>query len=268
MTSGGTSDGQVGAQQGSHRATALRPRRLVGEGARDSRGDRERRVDPVDHGDWPGWRGQDGAGAGAGRGGGVGGAVSRLCVRRLAGLLHRAGADPPEAPPPASRTTLVSRSSASSESIPGRRWSLRPASTFFRWTQGRLGEGIGWLERAREAALDAPAELRATSLFCEGFLVAHDTDDRHAAARLIDVGLDAIAGASEPPLILATPALLARRVRRLQRRPHLRRRSHPDRARDPVPNPGTWGRASACGTRPTHGRPSGTRTPRSRCSWR
>jgi predicted ATPase len=30
VTSGGTSDGQVGAQQGSHRATALRPRRLVG----------------------------------------------------------------------------------------------------------------------------------------------------------------------------------------------------------------------------------------------
>ena len=57
--------------------------------------------------------------------------------------------------------------------------------------------------RGREAALDAPAELRATSLFCEGFLVAHDTDDWHAAAKLIDVGLDAIVGASEPPLILA-----------------------------------------------------------------
>lgn len=74
--------------------------------------------------------------------------------------------------------------------------------TNFWRTQGRLREDIGWLERAREAAPDAPAELRATSLFCEGFLVAHDTDDRHAAARLIDVGLDAIAGAGEPPLIL------------------------------------------------------------------
>jgi hypothetical protein len=29
VTSGGTSDGHVGAQQGSHRATALRPRRLA-----------------------------------------------------------------------------------------------------------------------------------------------------------------------------------------------------------------------------------------------
>ena len=80
---------------------------------------------------------------------------------------------------------------------------LAAGLTNFWWTQGRLGEGIGWLERAREAAPDAPAELRAMSLFCEGFLVAHDTDDWHAAARLIDVGLDAIAGASEPPLILA-----------------------------------------------------------------
>ena len=80
---------------------------------------------------------------------------------------------------------------------------LAAGLTNFWWTQGRLREGIGWLERAREAAPDAPAELRAMSLFCEGFLVAHDTDDWHAAARLIDVGLDAIAGASEPPLILA-----------------------------------------------------------------
>jgi len=79
---------------------------------------------------------------------------------------------------------------------------LAASLNIFWWTQGKLREGIGWLERAREAALDAPAELRATSLFCEGFLVAHDTDDWHAAAKLIDIGLDAIVGASEPPLIL------------------------------------------------------------------
>jgi predicted ATPase len=79
---------------------------------------------------------------------------------------------------------------------------LAASLNIFWWTQGKLREGIGWLERARDAAPDAPAELRATSLFCEGFLVAHDTDDWHAAAKLIDVGLDAIAGASEPPLIL------------------------------------------------------------------
>jgi hypothetical protein len=80
---------------------------------------------------------------------------------------------------------------------------LAASLNIFWWTQGKLREGIGWLERAREAAVDAPAELRATSLFCEGFLVAHDTDDWHAAAKLIDVGLDAIIGASKPPLILA-----------------------------------------------------------------
>ena len=79
---------------------------------------------------------------------------------------------------------------------------LAASLNFFWWTQGKLREGIGWLERAREAAVDAPAELVGTSLFCEGFLVAHDTDDWHAAARLIDVGLDALVGLSEPPLIL------------------------------------------------------------------
>jgi predicted ATPase len=79
---------------------------------------------------------------------------------------------------------------------------LAASLNIFWWTQGKLREGIGWLERAREAAPDAPAELRATSLFCEGFLVAHDTDDWHAAAKLIDLGFDAIVGSSEPPLIL------------------------------------------------------------------
>lgn len=79
---------------------------------------------------------------------------------------------------------------------------LAASLNFFWWTQGKLREGIGWLERGREAAPDAPAELRATSLFCEAFLVAHDTDDWRAAATLIDVGLDALVGVTEPPLIL------------------------------------------------------------------
>ena len=102
----------------------------------------------------------------------------------------------------ASRTTLASRSSASSRIDPQAALELAASLNFFWWTQGKLREGIGWLERARQAAVDAPAELRATSLFCEGFLVAHDTDDWHAAATLIDVGLDALVGVSEPPLIL------------------------------------------------------------------
>ena len=82
---------------------------------------------------------------------------------------------------------------------------LAASLNLFWWTQGKLREGIGWLERARAAAPDAPAELRATSLFAEAFLVAHDTDDWWAAAELIDVGLDALDGADgvdEPPLIL------------------------------------------------------------------
>jgi predicted ATPase len=73
---------------------------------------------------------------------------------------------------------------------------------FFWWTQGKLREGIAWLQRGRQAAPDAPAELRATSLFCEAFLVAHDTDDWRSAAALIDVGLGALAGVREHPLIL------------------------------------------------------------------
>jgi predicted ATPase len=79
---------------------------------------------------------------------------------------------------------------------------LAASLNFFWWTQGKLREGIGWLERAREAASDAPAELLATSLFCEAFLVAHDTDDWLAAARLIDIGLDTLVAISEPPLVL------------------------------------------------------------------
>jgi predicted ATPase len=79
---------------------------------------------------------------------------------------------------------------------------LAGSLNLFWWTQGKLREGMGWLERARDAAVDAPAELRATGLFCEGFLVAKDTDDWHAAATLIDIGLDALVGVSEPPLVL------------------------------------------------------------------
>jgi predicted ATPase len=81
---------------------------------------------------------------------------------------------------------------------------LASSLNVFWWTQGKLREGISWLERARTAALDAPAELRATSLFCEAFLVAHDTDDWHAASKILDAGIDAISvyDTDEPPLIL------------------------------------------------------------------
>ena len=85
---------------------------------------------------------------------------------------------------------------------PGAAMGLAASLNMFWWTQGKLREGIGWLERAREAAPDAPAELRATALFCEAFLVAHDTDDWRAAAKLIDEGIDALVDVTDPPLIL------------------------------------------------------------------
>src|SRR5262245_35992442 len=74
----------------------------------------------------------------------------------------------------------------------------------FWWSQGRMSEGRVWLERGREAAPDPPAELRATGLFCEAFLLAQDTDDWRAAAKLVDAGIEVAASdTDEPPLILA-----------------------------------------------------------------
>jgi len=74
--------------------------------------------------------------------------------------------------------------------------------TQFWWIRGRLREGIGWFERALAAAPDAPPELRATARFGHGFLVAHDADDWVAAARSLDIGIDLLANAGEPPIIL------------------------------------------------------------------
>ena len=87
-------------------------------------------------------------------------------------------------------------------SILRRRWSSRQASTSSGGRRASFERASAGSSGHAEAAVDAPAELRATSLFCEGFLVAHDTDDWHAAATLIDVGIDALVGVSEPPLIL------------------------------------------------------------------
>ena len=79
---------------------------------------------------------------------------------------------------------------------------LAASLTQFWWIRGRLREGIGWLERALAAAPNAPTELRATAYFGYGFLMAHDTDDWVAAARLLDIGIDLLADAGEPPIIL------------------------------------------------------------------
>jgi tetratricopeptide (TPR) repeat protein len=40
-------------------------------------------------------------------------------------------------------------------------------------------------------------------LFCEAFLLAHDTDDWRAASELVDAGIDTASGIDDPPLILA-----------------------------------------------------------------
>jgi predicted ATPase len=82
--------------------------------------------------------------------------------------------------------------------------SLAASLNLFWWSQGRMREGRVWLERGREAASDPPAELRATGLFCEAFLLAQDTDDWSAAAELVDAGIEvAAAHTDDPPLILA-----------------------------------------------------------------
>jgi predicted ATPase len=82
---------------------------------------------------------------------------------------------------------------------------LAASLNLFWWSQGRMLEGRVWLERGREAAPHPPAELRATGLFCEAFLLAQDTDDWRAAAELVDVGIEVAAAddIDEPPLVLA-----------------------------------------------------------------
>ena len=72
----------------------------------------------------------------------------------------------------------------------------------FWWIRGRLREGIGWIEQALATAAAAPPELLATAHFAHGFLIAQDADDWGAAARSIDLGIELLANASEPPPVL------------------------------------------------------------------
>jgi predicted ATPase len=71
------------------------------------------------------------------------------------------------------------------------------------WIQGKLREGINWLERGLALAPNAPAELLATARFSQGFLTAHDTDDWHAAAKQVDVGIEVLERTGQPSPILA-----------------------------------------------------------------
>ena len=85
---------------------------------------------------------------------------------------------------------------------PGAALSLSAALLPSWWLRGRLREGVGWIEQALDAAPDTPPELRATAHFAHGFLVAQDTEDWLCAARSIDMGIELLANASEPPPIL------------------------------------------------------------------
>jgi predicted ATPase len=72
----------------------------------------------------------------------------------------------------------------------------------FWFIRGRLREGIGWIEQALAVAAAAPPELLATARFAHGFLIAQDADDWGAAARSIDLGIELLANASQPPPVL------------------------------------------------------------------
>jgi predicted ATPase len=80
--------------------------------------------------------------------------------------------------------------------------SLAGALLPYWWVRGRLREGIDWIEQALATAPDAPPELLATARFAHGFLIAQDSEDWVAAAGSIDVGIELLANASEPPPIL------------------------------------------------------------------
>jgi tetratricopeptide (TPR) repeat protein len=77
----------------------------------------------------------------------------------------------------------------------------------FWFVQAKHREGMGWLDRALGAASGAPAELRAAGLFGNGFLLAHDTDDWAAAARVFDEGIAAVSPGGDAPDSTA-PAIL------------------------------------------------------------
>jgi predicted ATPase len=85
---------------------------------------------------------------------------------------------------------------------PGAALLLSAGLLAFWWIRGRLREGIGWIEQALASAADAPPELLATARFAHGFLIAQDAEDWGAAARSIDLGIELLANASEPPPVL------------------------------------------------------------------
>ena len=193
--------------------------------------------------------------------------TSGRAATKSAATHHRAGAATPRGAAPHRGQHSRCARVPPQRSILAAALELAASLNFFWWTQGRLREGIGWLERgarrrdgcAGRAPGDEPLLLKA-------FLVAHDTDDWQAAATLVDVGLDALVDVSEPPLILGMLHCLRGRVRRLRRRSEVRRRSHRSRARDLVSYPGHVGPRLLLverGRRTARGRGRGRRRSRS-----
>jgi predicted ATPase len=79
---------------------------------------------------------------------------------------------------------------------------LATSLAIFWYIQGQHREGIRWIEEALEVADRVPADLHAAALFNLAFLLAHDTDDWAAAAKILDQGIDVITSSSEPHPIL------------------------------------------------------------------
>ena len=102
----------------------------------------------------------------------------------------------------ASRTTLASRSSASSESILKRRWSSRPASTSSGGRRASFEKAsAGSSGRAKQRWTRRPSSgRRASSVKAFSSPTTPTTGVPRPGS--IDVGLDALDGVSEPPLIL------------------------------------------------------------------
>ena len=102
------------------------------------------------------------------------------------------------------------RWTACSRSTPRRCWRWRRTSTSSGGPRAGCARVAPGSSEAEEAAPGPPAELRATGLFCEAFLLAQDTDDWSAAAELVDAGIEvAAADTDEPPLVLAMHGIRA-----------------------------------------------------------
>ena len=129
--------------------------------------------------------------------------LSTHCPSSCRGDHEWTGAAAPRGAPSPSERTCASRSRRSSRSTRAGLWQIVATLDMAWWIEGKLREGINWVERALALANDAPVELRANARFCEDFLIAHDTDDWHAAAKPIDIGIELLERTGAQSHILA-----------------------------------------------------------------